>query len=143
MQSNSLAELKGQWDEVASASRQMQDRLSEWRDALHERQQAVAEQSQQIEADRSSMRGHEERLENEFARLRTEIEGQQQELEDSRNRFDTQLSQDREEDGPSATEYAILLALLIIGAMATIGAIGSSMDDIYVTINAAVVGAGM
>lgn len=47
------------------------------------------------------------------------------------------------EEGPSATEYAILLALLIVGAMAAIGAIGSSMDDIYVTINAAVVSAGM
>ena len=47
------------------------------------------------------------------------------------------------EDGPSATEYAILLGLLIVGAMATIGAMGSSMDDIYVTINTAVAAAGM
>ena len=47
------------------------------------------------------------------------------------------------EEGPSATEYAILLALLIVGAMATIGAIGSSMDDIYVNINGAVLAAGM
>lgn len=47
------------------------------------------------------------------------------------------------EDGPSAVEYAILLAGLIIGAMATIGAMGSSMDDIYVTINTAVTAAGI
>lgn len=47
------------------------------------------------------------------------------------------------EEGPSATEYAILLALLVVGAMATIGAMGSSMDGIYVTINAAVLGAGL
>ena len=47
------------------------------------------------------------------------------------------------EEGPSATEYAILLALLIVGAMAAIGAMGSSMDGIYVTINAAVVATGM
>ncbi len=47
------------------------------------------------------------------------------------------------EEGPSATEYAILLSLLIVGAMAAIGAIGSSMGDIYVNINAAVAAAGM
>ena len=47
------------------------------------------------------------------------------------------------EDGPSATEYAILLGALIVGAMATIGAMGSSMDDIYVTIDAAVAAAGI
>ena len=47
------------------------------------------------------------------------------------------------EDGPSAVEYAILLAGLIVGAIATIGAMGSSMDDIYVTINTAVAAAGI
>jgi pilus assembly protein Flp/PilA len=36
-----------------------------------------------------------------------------------------------EENGPTAAEYAILLALLILGAMATIGNIGSSMQTIY------------
>lgn len=44
----------------------------------------------------------------------------------------------RNEEGPSGTEYAILLALLILGSMAVIGAIGSSMQVIYENINAAV-----
>ena len=39
-----------------------------------------------------------------------------------------------EESGPSATEYAMLLALLVLGAMASIGGIGSSMQTIYTTI---------
>lgn len=40
----------------------------------------------------------------------------------------------REQDGPSATEYAILLGLLVIGAMATIRSIGESFEAIYVAI---------
>ena len=43
-----------------------------------------------------------------------------------------------EEDGPSAVEYAILLTMLILGAMATIGNIGSSMQNIYVSIESSV-----
>lgn len=44
----------------------------------------------------------------------------------------------RDERGPSATEYAILLAVLILGSMAVIGAIGGSIQVIYDNINAAV-----
>jgi pilus assembly protein Flp/PilA len=44
----------------------------------------------------------------------------------------------RDEQGPTATEYAIMLALLILGVMATIQAIGQSMQAIYEDINAAV-----
>ena len=43
-----------------------------------------------------------------------------------------------DENGPTATEYAILLALLVLGAMGTIGSIGGSMDNIYVAITASV-----
>ena len=40
----------------------------------------------------------------------------------------------REEDGPTATEYAIMLALLVLGAMATIQRIGESFQAIYLAI---------
>ena len=46
----------------------------------------------------------------------------------------------RTEDGPTATEYAIMLALIVFVAMATIGAIGGQMQVIYDNINAAVPG---
>lgn len=49
----------------------------------------------------------------------------------------------RREDGPSATEYAILLAVLILGAMAVIQAIGQSMYIIYQNVNDAVTNAGI
>jgi len=49
----------------------------------------------------------------------------------------------RDEDGPSGTEYAILLALLILGAMGTIAGVGSSMDGIYAAIKGKVEDAGM
>lgn len=42
----------------------------------------------------------------------------------------------REEDGPSATEYAILLALLVLVAMVAIRGIGERMFAIYQAINA-------
>ena len=48
-----------------------------------------------------------------------------------------------EEDGPSATEYAILLAVLILGAVGSIGAVGGGMDGIYVSLEAALKAAGM
>ena len=38
------------------------------------------------------------------------------------------------EDGPSATEYAVLLALLTLGAMATIQSVGNGFRNIYVVI---------
>ena len=44
----------------------------------------------------------------------------------------------REEDGPSATEYAILLAVLVVVAMAAIQGIGSRMMGLYTAINSAV-----
>jgi len=47
------------------------------------------------------------------------------------------------EDGPSGTEYAILLAVLILGAMGTIGGIGGSMDGIYAAIKTASESAGL
>ncbi len=42
------------------------------------------------------------------------------------------------EDGPSATEYAILLALLVLVAVGAIQGIGSRMMNIYENIHAAV-----
>lgn len=41
----------------------------------------------------------------------------------------------REEDGPTATEYAILLAMLILVAVAAIQGIGSRMMNIYQNID--------
>lgn len=41
----------------------------------------------------------------------------------------------REEDGPTATEYAILLALIVLVAAATIQSIGERMYNIYENIN--------
>ncbi len=40
-----------------------------------------------------------------------------------------------EEDGPSATEYAILLAVLVLVAVAAIRGIGERMYNIYENIN--------
>ena len=40
----------------------------------------------------------------------------------------------RDEAGPSATEYAILLAVLILGSMGVIQSIGASFSDIYTAI---------
>jgi pilus assembly protein Flp/PilA len=42
------------------------------------------------------------------------------------------------EDGPSATEYAILLALLVLVAMASIQGIGERMFNIYENIETAI-----
>ena len=41
----------------------------------------------------------------------------------------------REEDGPTATEYAILLAMIVLVAAATIQSIGERMYNIYENIN--------
>lgn len=40
----------------------------------------------------------------------------------------------RDEAGPSATEYAILLAVLILGSMGVIQSIGGSFRNIYLVI---------
>ncbi len=42
------------------------------------------------------------------------------------------------EDGPSASEYAILLALLVLVAMGTIQSVGEGMYAIYDNIEAAI-----
>jgi Flp pilus assembly pilin Flp len=40
----------------------------------------------------------------------------------------------REEDGPSATEYAILLAMIVLGTMGVIQSIGEDFHNIYMVI---------
>jgi pilus assembly protein Flp/PilA len=42
----------------------------------------------------------------------------------------------REDDGPSATEYAILLALIVLVAVAAVRSIGTRMQGIYQSIDA-------
>ncbi len=42
----------------------------------------------------------------------------------------------REDDGPSATEYAILLAVLVLVAVASMRGIGERMYNIYVEVDA-------
>ncbi len=44
----------------------------------------------------------------------------------------------REQDAASATEYAILLAVLVLVAIATIRSIGEGMHDVYDSINNAI-----
>ena len=43
----------------------------------------------------------------------------------------------KEEDGPTATEYAVMLALIIIVALAAIGALGSKVNQIFTNVEAA------
>lgn len=40
------------------------------------------------------------------------------------------------EDGPTATEYAVMLALIIIVALAAISALGSKVNDIFTAVEA-------
>ena len=40
----------------------------------------------------------------------------------------------REEDGPTATEYAVMLALIIIVALAAISALGTKVDAIFTNV---------
>lgn len=44
----------------------------------------------------------------------------------------------RDESGPTATEYAIMLALIVLVAMATIQSIGTKMMNLYTNIDAAI-----
>lgn len=44
----------------------------------------------------------------------------------------------RSEDGPTAAEYAVLMALLVLVAVAAIRGIGERMMNIYESINQAV-----
>ena len=41
----------------------------------------------------------------------------------------------REEDGPTATEYAVMLALIILVALSSIGALGSKVADIFTEVH--------
>ena len=44
----------------------------------------------------------------------------------------------KSEDGPTATEYAVLLALIAVGVLATMASFGTHVNDMYVTIATAV-----
>lgn len=44
----------------------------------------------------------------------------------------------RSEDGPTATEYAVLLALIAIGVLATMQAFGTQVGGLYSAIQGAV-----
>ncbi len=49
----------------------------------------------------------------------------------------------RSEDGPTATEYAVMLALIIVVALTAIGALGTKVTDIFTAITGALpAGAG-
>jgi len=37
----------------------------------------------------------------------------------------------RAEDGPTATEYAVMLALIVLGCVVIVGNIGSKADDMF------------
>jgi pilus assembly protein Flp/PilA len=37
----------------------------------------------------------------------------------------------RSEDGPTATEYAVMLALIIVAAITTIGLLGTKVNDMF------------
>lgn len=37
----------------------------------------------------------------------------------------------REEDGPTATEYAVMLALIVVVCIGTIGALGTKVNTIF------------
>jgi pilus assembly protein Flp/PilA len=41
----------------------------------------------------------------------------------------------RSEDGPTATEYAVMLALIIIVAIGAIGALGGTVEQIFTDVN--------
>ena len=41
----------------------------------------------------------------------------------------------REEEGATATEYAVMLALIIIAALAAITALGTKVKDIFTTVD--------
>jgi Flp pilus assembly pilin Flp len=43
----------------------------------------------------------------------------------------------RDESGPTATEYAIMLAVIILGSIGVIGALGAKFDVLYTLISGA------
>jgi pilus assembly protein Flp/PilA len=44
----------------------------------------------------------------------------------------------KSEDGPTATEYAVLIAVICIAAIATLSTFGERVENIYVSIETAV-----
>lgn len=44
----------------------------------------------------------------------------------------------RSEDGPTATEYAVLIAVICIAAISTLSTFGQRVENIYVSIESAV-----
>ncbi len=45
-----------------------------------------------------------------------------------------------DEQGPTATEYAVMLALIIIAAIAAITSVGTNMSGIFTNVSTAMVG---
>ncbi len=43
----------------------------------------------------------------------------------------------KSEDGPTATEYAVMLALIIVVCIATVSSLGSSVDGIFSDVDTA------
>ena len=43
----------------------------------------------------------------------------------------------KSEDGPTATEYAVMLALIIVVAIGTIGSLGTKVNGLFATADAA------
>ena len=48
----------------------------------------------------------------------------------------------KSEDGPTATEYAVMLALIIVACIATVTLLGTNVDALFGQVDAAVAGAG-
>lgn len=46
------------------------------------------------------------------------------------------------EDGPTATEYAVMLALIIVVSVATIQTLGQSVNQTFSDVNDAIAGGG-
>ena len=46
----------------------------------------------------------------------------------------------KSEDGPTATEYAVMLALIIVVCIATIGPLGTTVAGMFSTVDTAVGG---
>jgi len=40
----------------------------------------------------------------------------------------------KSEDGPTATEYAVMLALIIVACIATVGALGQSVNTVFANV---------
>lgn len=49
----------------------------------------------------------------------------------------------KSEDGPTATEYAVMLALIIIVALAAIGLLGDKVNEIFGDVKTALEGEGL